>query len=210
MTADLSLAWVEPGQLRPNTWNPNVMDADMYAKATASIHQFGFVDPITVRRDRLEEVGKPPFEIIDGENRWRASLDLRLSTVPIIDLGVIEDQVAQKLTIVLNETRGNPEPAKLGELLRRLSIKESRESLLATLPFSPQAFEGLTGLPTLQWDQRPRLNEPRSVQGWVERTYRMPAEAAQVVDQAIARVRVDDPEMAEWQALEAIAADFLA
>jgi ParB-like chromosome segregation protein Spo0J len=37
------------------------MDAEMFAKATASIHQFGFVDPVTVR-----EVGLHDYQIIDG------------------------------------------------------------------------------------------------------------------------------------------------
>jgi ParB-like chromosome segregation protein Spo0J len=212
--------WVDPRLLEPNPWNPNVVEPDMFAKIVASLHAFGFVDPITVRTIGVR------LQIIDGEHRWRAGQNhsnqcdpdadrhVGLTLVPVFDLGVITDSVAQQLTIVLNETRGQADPDKLGQLLSSLMAKETKESLLSTLPFTREAFDRLTGLPALTWENldvpRPQLSGERP-SAWVERTYRMPKEAALVIDEAIsrARARADDPQLGEWRALELIAADFL-
>jgi ParB-like chromosome segregation protein Spo0J len=184
------------------------MDPDMMDHARSSIREFGFVDPVTVRR-----FGKS-HQIIDGEHRWQIALEMELPTIPAFDLGSITDSVAQQLTIVLNETRGQANPAKLGRLLKDLMAKETKESLLSTLPYTREAFDRLTGLPDLDWNGldrpgRPQLSGERP-SAWVERTYRMPRESAEVIDQAIARVRAEaDTESSEWSALELICADFL-
>lgn len=203
------LRQVAPADILPNPWNPNVMDPDMREYARASINQFGFVDPVTCR-----SIGKL-LQIIDGEHRWRIAIEIGLETIPVYDLGVVDDSVAQQLTIVLNETRGQANPDKLGALLKDLMAKESKESLLSTLPYTREAFDRLTGLPALDWDnlgempKRPQVPTERP-SAWVERIYRMPKDSAEVIDQAIARVReheIDDP--SEWQALELICADYL-
>ena len=201
----MDLLFVATEQLAPNPWNPNQMDPEMYRKAVTSIQKFGFVDPITVRALVNADTD---YQIIDGENRWLAAADLHLAKVPIINLGIVEDHIAQQLTIVLNETRGTPDPGKLGELLRTLSIKLPRGELLDVLPLSPHAFAGLTGLPTLNQDQRPQLPAQKPMP-WVERVFRMPNDAAMVVDQALARAKEEAPDMPDWQALEVLAAEYL-
>ena len=88
---ELEFRQVDIGLITPNPWNPNVMDPDMYAKAIESIHEFGFVDPVTVRRtlherfevSTIEQLGKNErnwldavrYQIIDGEHRWKAAKD---------------------------------------------------------------------------------------------------------------------------------------
>lgn len=200
------LIWVTPDAIAPNPWNPNEMDPDMLEHARASIRSFGFVDPVTIRH-----LGKA-YQIIDGEHRWRIALEMDLEKIPAFDLGDLSDSVAQQLTVVLNETRGQANPAKLGKLLRDLMAKETKDSLLSTLPYTREAFDRLTGLPTLNWEdlstQRPQLSGERP-SAWVERTYRMPKESAEVLDQAIARLRDGEGDMTEWRALELICAEFL-
>ncbi len=201
------LLWVPIDSLRPNDWNPNAMDAFMFEKAVASIRQFGFVDPITCR------TLNPGYEIIDGEHRWLAARQEGLSDVPIFDLGVVDDDTAIQLTVVLNETRGTVDPRKLGVLLRDLASRNSKEKLLAALPYSREAFDRLSGMASLDLSSfggppiRPTVERPSR---WVERTYRMPQDAAEVLDRAIARVQEDgDGRTPDWKALELIAADFL-
>lgn len=207
-TAPVELIWLLPEQIRPNRWNPNVMDPEMIEHARASITEFGFVDPVTVRRV------DGAYELIDGEHRWRIAMEDQIGPIPVMNLGSVPDPVAQQLTIVLNETRGQADPTKLGTLLKELMATETKEQLLSTLPFTREALDRLTGLPSLTWEAldrpaRPQLPGERP-SAWVERTYRMPKEAAEIVDQAIARVReqVGD-DASEWKALELIAADFL-
>lgn len=201
------LRWVDVELLRPNSWNPNAMDSFMFAKAVESLKTFGFVDPITCRSMN------PGFEIIDGEHRWRAAQQEGITVVPIFDLGIVPEDVAIQLTIVLNETRGQVDPRKLGVLLKDLNRHVSKEKLLATLPYTKEAFDRLTGEQKLDFSsmsQIPRPSQPGKPTGWVERIYRMPTDSAKVLDEALSQIKQsEDGEIPDWQALELMAADFL-
>lgn len=213
MTASLlalgSEAWVDPRALKSNSWNPNVQDEFMYGKELASIRQFGMVNPIIVRETNSG------LQIIDGEHRVRAALEIGISKVPVWNLGLVEDATAKQLTIVLNETKGSPDRGKLAALLADLLTSESTSDLLAVLPYPPDDFRAIVDLPEFDWDslEAMRKQEPQyhneSRVGWVERTYRLPGDAAEVIDQAIDHVRSAEPETKDWQALERICADFL-
>lgn len=183
------------GSLRPNRWNPNVMDEGMFAKELASIRKFGFVDPVTVR---WVDDG---YEIIDGENRWRAAEKLEMTEIPCWDLGVVPDHVAMQITLVLNEVRGQAEPRKLADLLRDLVSRESKDSLLATLPYSKEAFEQITGIGRMDLGNVFPSSPTHRLSSWVERIYRMPLDAAEVIDRAIAQHKEERGEMPDWQAL---------
>jgi len=205
----------------PNPWNPNRQDSFMYQKELASLRRFGLVAPLIVRRiraavspsstsngKRTADSSSTRYELIDGEHRWKGARELGYKEVPIWDLGEISDAVAKQLTIVLNETRGAPDPDKLGELLMDLLETELPTDLLEVLPFPEERFTELTKLAAFDWGT---VTEPlKTDTGWVERTYRMPREAAGIIDQAVARVRMDSGETKEWHALEYICADFLA
>lgn len=197
------LIWVTLEELRPNPWNPNRMDEAMYAKEMASIRKFGMVDPITVRQT------DGGYEIIDGENRWKALNDLGRSSAPVFNLGWVDDATAMQLTVVLNETRGSPEKEKLSDLLKDLLKSETTEELLDVLPFSRESFDKLIDLPPFDWESFEDQTPSHGSDAWVERIYRLPAEAAKVLDQAIARAK-EDAETPDGVALERIAAEFLA
>ena len=196
-----NLLWVDPHELRPNTWNPNVMSQEMFMAAIESIRAHGFVQPI-VARWILNGL-----EIIDGEHRAKAAIQEDLPLVPVFNLGTVDDDTARELTVVLNETHGDVRQDKLEEILRDLLKRRSAAILLKTMPYNRGVLMTLTGT-------MPALGEPpsakRTVEGWVERTYRMPAEAAEVLDNAIAKVREGEGDLPEWRCLELVAADFLA
>ena len=138
----------------------------------------------------------------------RAARELGFTEIPIWDLGEIPDHVAKQLTIVLNETRGAPDPGLLGTLLLDLLETEMPADLLEVLPFPEERFTELTKLAEFDWSS---ITEPvRTETGWVERTYRLPKESAEVIDEAIARVKTDSGGTKDWHALEYICADFLA
>lgn len=195
--------------LQPNTWNPNKMNAFMYSKELQSIKDHGFIDPLTVRRLAADR-----YEIIDGEHRWRAARDLSYERVPcyVIDVDEVD---AKKLTILLNELRGQAQPAELGALLKDLMTDGTVESLLEELPFTPEFVQGLVDLPPLPGLPGAPASGATSSgadgpeKRWVERLYRMPLAAAEVLGQAIERAK-DGDAIEDWQALERIAADFLA
>lgn len=221
MPADPELIWVDLDQLAPNPWNPNVMDDEMFGKAVESIHRFGFVDPITVRG----AFGR--FEIIDGEHRWKAAKvhsggcrrekgkyveHVGMEQVPIINLGPLDDAIAQQLTIVLNETRGVPEPKKLGELLVTLLISEPLPKLAELLPLDEDRIIELAELPKVNWDDpTPKVTgSPRS-EKWVERVFRLPLAIAERFDEAIEHAKEygGAPGATEAEAIRRIAEDYL-
>ena len=192
-------------ELKPNNWNPNRMDDFMFQKELASIAAFGFVDPITVR-----QLSDGVFEILDGEHRWRAAQQLDMKMVPVWNLGDIPNPVAKQLTIVLNETRGRADEDKLSHLLTDLLNSESSADLMENLPFDPERFRALTGS-DFDWQELENSSSNEQGEdpgGWVERIYRMPVDAAKVLDAALERIKGED-DMSDAQALEALAADYL-
>lgn len=187
------------------------MGAFEYGKLIESIKRFGFTDPVTIR------MNGPVRQIIDGEHRVRAALDLGLSEIPYIDMGEISEAEAQALGIILNELKGRHDPKQLGALLDDLLTRGRPEEVLQGMPFTPEALTGLTSLRGFDWstfEAEPSKSaepKPSSRKGtsWVERTFRLPHEVNDVLSQALERAK-DGDEIEDWQALERMAADFLA
>jgi len=189
--------------LRKNSWNPNVMNDEMYRKELASIRKFGYVNPILAR-----DLGTH-YEIIDGEHRWKALKQLAYSEAEVTVIEGLTDEEAKQLTIVLNETRGTPDQGKLGNLLRDLLENVPKADLLDVLPIDPVRFDRLAGLEAFDWGalgKEEDLGIPNA--RWVERTYRLPKDAALVIDEAIEKAK-DGEELQDWQGLEFIAAEYL-
>ena len=197
---------VDSSELVANPWNPNRMTAQMYAKALESIKLYGFIDPLTVR-----PFGNA-FQIIDGEHRWKAGLDLGMTVFPCVVVTGLSDEQAKKLTIVLNELHGQADPAKMGDLLNDLLSSSSMEDLLIGFPYSPDVLVSLAGLPALpplEPPPAPAAGDVQSKEPWTERTFRMPKSVSLVVDEALEKAK-DGEELEAWQALERVAADYLA
>jgi ParB/RepB/Spo0J family partition protein len=134
--------------MRKNPWNPNKMDDETFAKEILSIQNNGFVEPIKVRITATDEV-----EIIDGEHRWRASQQIGMVEVPVVNLGKISDAQAKKLTIIANELRGSPEPTLLANLIRDLSEGATLEALSLELPMSTTELDALVqSTKVFDWD----------------------------------------------------------
>ena len=79
--------------IKPNNWNPKDLDTPEYQKIVQGIRLKGQRLPIVVR-----EIGDT-FEIVDGEQRYRACLDLAFEKILIYNEGKITDQEAKELTI---------------------------------------------------------------------------------------------------------------
>lgn len=189
------------------------MDGLTYAKTIESIRKYGFIDPMTVRA----LPGKPgEWQIIDGENRWRAARDLGIESGPAFSLGNVEEKMAMQLTIVLNELRGQYDPRSMGSLLRTLLDNETIDELTRTLPFTEESLRGLIGLQDFDWgtlgkQQESAPSAERSRERWVERTFRLEVAANGVLQQALDKAKEEaDGEMSDAQALELIAADYIA
>jgi len=121
----------------------------------AGIQNNGFVDPIKVRET---DTG---FEIVDGEHRWRAACELGYEELPAINLGPLSDAQAKKLTIILNELKGSPEPVMLAAVLRDLVSYESAENLSKELPMTVMEIDTLLrSTSDFTWESQPVPDVP--------------------------------------------------
>lgn len=144
----LNLTDIPVAKIHPNPWNPN-RQRDVVAKAQReSLQSYGFIDPVTVR-PHPEIEGE--WQIVDGEHRWRDAQEMGQETVPSIALD-LDDVAARKLTIVLNETRGDADIALLASLLHDLSELQTPEELGSTLPYSSAELDHLLSLGQEDWD----------------------------------------------------------
>jgi hypothetical protein len=201
------LVWLD--EVTFNAWNPNRMDGWMYARAVESIETFGMIDPILVR-----ELPNGNYEVIDGEHRAKACLDLE-QPIPAHSVGIIPDALAKKMTIALNEVHGTASPIEMGKLLDDLLTSMPLDDLLEGLPFSPETVKAFTATADIDWapEPAPARLASNDKERWVERTYRLPASVAAVLDQAIDRARDafgDGRDHTEAECLEVVAAEYLA
>jgi len=115
--------------LQPNPRNPNRQSKFVHKKLLESIREFGFTDPIIVRKRGAG------YEIIGGEHRWRAAQSLGMEKVPILDIGPVPDHVANRLMIVLNEMHGQSDQDALAALIQDVKATGG-DALLAVLPYT--------------------------------------------------------------------------
>lgn len=133
----MKLKQLNPMHLLSNAWNPNEVDPVNFDKLKTSIEKDGFARPIIARS--IDTDGEVSYEIIGGEHRAAAAVDLGLETVPVIDLGFITDEQAKRFTIIDNTRYGEDDNSKLSQLLSEIG---SVEDILATLPIDESELNG--------------------------------------------------------------------
>lgn len=105
---------IDIGLVSPNTYNYNRQVDAVFRATKDSLKHNGFTYPVIVRRT------DKAYEIIDGEHRYRAAKELGYTEIPVIILPVDEKQ-AKALSIIFNETKGDPDEALLAKLLVEVS-----------------------------------------------------------------------------------------
>ena len=157
---ELKIFSLELAKVLPNPWNPNKQNDRQYQAEIQSICDNGFVAPILVRKQENN------YQIIDGEHRWRALNEIierglvgkwnvpdlvKSMTIPAIVLEVSDAQ-AKKLTIIMNETRGQADLAQLGALLADIAPDFGTDLGLG-LPYSAPQLAELMSISEFNWDE---------------------------------------------------------
>jgi ParB family chromosome partitioning protein len=107
-------AEVPVDRLEPNPHQPRLaMDPQSLRSLAASIRESGMVQPILVR----PHDGR--YQIIAGERRWRAALELGLATVPVTIRSVPEERLLE-LALVENIQREDLTPLEEAQAYQRL------------------------------------------------------------------------------------------
>jgi len=72
-------------RITPNARQPReVFDEEAMAELVHSVREIGLLQPVVVRPAGADEDGRPRYELIMGERRWRASQEAGLETIPAI------------------------------------------------------------------------------------------------------------------------------
>jgi len=160
---ELMISFLDMDKVEANPWNPNVQTENQYKAEKESITINGFLAPILVRK-----LGER-WQVIDGEHRLRGLQEIKkhpllnVSIHPsltslllenLIPAIVIEadDAKAKKLTIIMNETRGRADFARLGALLTEIKI-EMPDDLGVGLPYTEAQLTELLAISTFNWSE---------------------------------------------------------
>lgn len=98
---NIKIERVDISLLKPALYNPRVMDAKQESDLTASLKQFGIIDPIIVNsnKDRLNIV-------IGGHQRLKIALKLGYKEIPVVYLNLSEEK-EKILNLRLNKNTGS-------------------------------------------------------------------------------------------------------
>lgn len=129
--------------LRPNPWNTNIVSPDNEAKLDVSLRRFGVFKPILARETASG------LEILGGQHRWESAKRLGHNTVPVINLGALDDNAAKEIGLVDNGRYGVDDADQLASLLKGLG---SSDELADFLPYSSKELEVFFKSETLDFD----------------------------------------------------------
>lgn len=121
---------VDINDIVPNKWNPNRMDDFTFQQMKKTIENAGLFGAIIVR----EYFGR--YQILDGEHRWKACVELGYTKIPVENAGEVSDKDTKFWTIYFNNTRGKDDVLARAKILK--SMKEGQTSLL---PWSKEDIE---------------------------------------------------------------------
>ena len=114
------------------TWNYKEDDDILLEKLKNNLKRNGQVENIVVR---LLDTGF--YEVVNGNHRYQAMLDLGYNDIIAYNLGSISDTEAKRIAIELNETRFKTDDKKLGSIFTELKIEYNIEDLINSMPFTP-------------------------------------------------------------------------
>lgn len=142
-------------QLVKAPWNYKLDDVELKEKLKANITRNGQIENIVVR---LMPDGM--YEIVNGNHRFDALIELNIAEVMCYDLGTISDAKAKRIAIELNETRFGSDHLRLAETVVSLKEEFSFEELETSLPFSMEDLTEFEKVIQWDWSQYAKDNPP--------------------------------------------------
>lgn len=118
---------LDPCELRPNPWNSNHVSPDNEAKLEESIRRRGMFKPVVVRET------PEGYEILGGQHRWQVASKMGLPTIPVFNLGPIDEKAAKEIGLLDNARYGADDVLSLSAILADLG---SAADLATFLPYS--------------------------------------------------------------------------
>jgi ParB-like chromosome segregation protein Spo0J len=180
----------DPRSLKPNPWNTNVVSPDNEAKIDASIKRLGMFKPIIVRI-----LPDKTLQILGGAHRRDSAIRLGMSSVPVMNLGHIDDKKAKEIGIVDNGRYGEDDTLGLAELLDSLG---GADELAAFMPFTDADFSSIFASSNISLDDlelpdddgsAPSAPAPKAAQTHAVMRFKVPLGDDSTIADAIAKVQ---------------------
>jgi DNA modification methylase len=124
---DLQITNIKISELKPALYNPRKWSEDAIEQLTESIKRYGLVDPILVNGAKSRK-----NIVIGGHFRLKIAKDLKLESVPVVYIDIVDEAKEKELNIRLNKN--------LGEWDYDL-LKDFDESLLTDVGFDSQELD---------------------------------------------------------------------
>lgn len=124
-----------------NPWNPKIKRSKEYEKVKKSVELNGLGMPIVVREIEDDNY---KYQVLDGEQRLTAALDLGYDKIWIVNLGQVSDEEAKSKTLWY-EMAVPFDQEQLGKLLVELVDK-------VELPYSNNEIEVISGVSLISED----------------------------------------------------------
>jgi hypothetical protein len=194
------LSVVQIDKVRPNTWNPKDKDTEEYKQVEESLKRYGQRIPIVVRDNN-------GFEIIDGEQRWKACKELKFPKVIIYNEGKLEDKKAQELTLWYQVQ------VPFNEIsLSQMVVKLVTDYSDAFVPYPPEKIEEMKELIKFNWEDYKVDTNAEDIDQSRLMTLVIPmtSEQYEIVQKAFAKVREQANDINDSRCIELICADYLA
>lgn len=161
-------ALIPPESIRPAKENRQFVDDEDFRALVESVREYGVLVPLLVRR---ATGGADDYELIAGERRWTAAMELRLDVVPAFVLDYAED--ADRLTVMwvenyhhrglstMDKARHVGALVDLGmsqrEVAEKLGISQPQVSKLAALLKLPPAAHAWVDAGELSQDEAVKI-----------------------------------------------------
>lgn len=188
-TRNIKLEWANVDSLQPNPWNTNSVNQANEEKLANSMDRLGMFKPVVVRT--LPDGTK---QILGGEHRWRIAKNKGDKQLPIVDVGLIDDEKAKEIGLVDNSRYGADDAISLAQLLEGLG---DSDELTSFLPYSDSDMEVILAsthvdLSDLELDDEDELGDIRDLTAPVQThqimRFKVPVDDAHFISTVIERV----------------------
>jgi ParB-like chromosome segregation protein Spo0J len=172
---------IDPFQLIPNPWNSNKVDRENFDKLKKSLQSLGNFKPIVVRE--VED----KFQILGGYHRCEAAKELGIPTVPIVNLGVLDDARAKEISLIDNTRYGEDDT----ELLAKIMDEIDTELLAEIVPDAPVSIPDFDSLTDAIDEELKRDRDEDKSETHTVLKFRLENDKADEVETILSRIAMD-------------------
>ena len=127
------------GDIETSGYGYVTVTSTAFVKLVEQIRTFGFTDPVVVRNT----AGKPQIVDLYGEHLWRAAVELQMDTIPVYNIGDVDEAEAMAMSLAFREIHGTPDSIRLADVLRQINTTADLARMAEVLPYDAHQLRHL-------------------------------------------------------------------